>query len=116
MTTPLTTDEPPEGLKLEIIVWDDPAKVSNALNWMTKDDFIEFVTVQHLTVTVGFIIYEDDHIIGMVQSVGQDLVDGGFRLFKQNIVQRIPVGVYPDFSINLPGNEPRWDGVEVEGV
>lgn len=102
--------------KIEVIEWTDPCHVN--ATWLNKEQFLNFAqNGGYLTTSVGFIMYEDDAAVVLVQSVANEneLVSEVQKILKTNILRRTPIGLWETlthFEAWVGDNAPKWDGVE----
>jgi len=102
--------------KIEVIEWVDPCQVN--AQWLGKEQFLSFAQHGgHLTTSVGFVMYEDEECVVMVQSISNDgeLVSEAQKILKANIKRRTRIGLFETlvhYEAWAGDNAPKWDGAE----
>lgn len=73
-------------MQAEYIEWYDHASYSKSM-WRSKEEVIADA-VRHVVASLGFVLYEDKHVVQMVSQVSEDSCDKDITILKCAIKER----------------------------
>ena len=74
-------------MKRFYVKWIDSGYSLRGDLWQTEEEIVNLVNELKEVETVGFLLYDDEEWIVLVQSSNLDMFRGGYIIYKKNIIE-----------------------------